>query len=411
MKRFYFLLLGFFFIIQTSQAQVSGCTDPLSANYNPVATDNDGSCIYANISVAPLSSVNIPTSVSESSGLIRYNNLLLTHNDDTDTNLYSLDTITGAISAAYPLPGVVNQDWEDLAQDESFIYVGDFGNNSHGNRQNLRILRITKESFGTPTPVIDTIFFSYEDQTDFSPVAANTTDFDCEAMVASSDYLYLFTKQWTSNATAVYRIPKLNGTHTALLTGVLEVNGLVTGATYLQNRRLLVLSGYDVLLRPFVYLLYDFYGHNFFSANKRKIAIPLQFHQIEGIATTDGLRYWLTNEALSQGFLNIPAKMHLLDLTPYLSYYINNVSLDLRDFIGNRNFAVYPNPTDQTLTISIRTDMLGARYILFSPTGQQVLEGILESLNHRIDVSGLADGVYHLQVGESRQNNINVMIE
>src|SRR5690606_7458204 len=112
--------------------------------------------------------VNLPALVNETSGLIRYNNFLFTHNDDTDTNLYALDTITGAISASYPLPDVLNRDWEDMTQDQNFIYVGDFGNNSQGNRQDLRILRITKESLATPTPVIDTIFFSYEDQTDFS---------------------------------------------------------------------------------------------------------------------------------------------------------------------------------------------------------------------------------------------------
>src|SRR5690606_18900614 len=221
----------------------------------------------------------------------------------------------------------------------------------------------------------------------------------------------LFTKQWTSNATAVYRLPKASGTHTALLTGILEVGGLITGATYLQNRRILVLSGYDPILRPFVYLLYDFYGDNFFSANRRRIQLPLQFHQIEGITTTDGMRFWLTNERLSQGFLTVPAKLHLLDLTPQLSYYINNVSLDLNDPLRERLFAVFPNPADQTLTIRIRSGMLGARYLLFSPTGQNVMEGLLTDINTRIDVSALADGIYHLQIGDSRQNNVSVVID
>ena len=28
---------------------VYGCTDPLATNYNPLATINDGSCVYLNI--------------------------------------------------------------------------------------------------------------------------------------------------------------------------------------------------------------------------------------------------------------------------------------------------------------------------------------------------------------------------
>src|SRR5690606_31182475 len=108
---------------------------------------------------------------------------LLTHNDDSDTNLYALDSITGAVISQFALPGVTNIDWEDIAQDEDFIYIGDFGNNARGNRQNLRILRLSKASMSTAVPVIDTLFFSFEDQTDFTALPANTTDFDCEAMV------------------------------------------------------------------------------------------------------------------------------------------------------------------------------------------------------------------------------------
>ena len=412
MKQIYPIILLSIAAFFPVRAQQIGCTDPLASNYNPVATENDGTCVYASLSIAPQTSINLPAAVVETSGLIKYNNIFYTHNDSSDTNLYAIDSISGAITSQVALPGVVNQDWEDMTQDENFIYVGDFGNNAHGNRQNLRILRISKASFPGTNPVIDTISFVFEDQTDFTSLPANTTDFDCEAMIASSEYIYLFTKQWTSNATAVYRVPKLEGMHTALSSGIFDVNGMITGATYLQNRRLVVLVGYSNILQPFVYLLYDFYGDNFFLGNRRKIMLPMQFHQVEGISTTNGLQYWLTNERLVQGsFLNIPAKLHQLDLTPQLSYYINNVSLNTDDVLGDREFAAYPNPTDQTLIIRIRTNLLGANFLLFSQTGQTVLQGTLESLSSRIDVSTLASGVYYLQIGDSRNNKANIVIE
>ena len=36
---------------QHAIAQIRGCTDPLSQNYNPNATVNDGSCLYAKTKV------------------------------------------------------------------------------------------------------------------------------------------------------------------------------------------------------------------------------------------------------------------------------------------------------------------------------------------------------------------------
>ena len=44
-----FLLLIFSFNVNYSQ--ISGCTDPLSKNFNPKATINDGSCCYKKIKI------------------------------------------------------------------------------------------------------------------------------------------------------------------------------------------------------------------------------------------------------------------------------------------------------------------------------------------------------------------------
>jgi len=83
-------------------------------------------------------------------------------------------------------------------QDKDYLYVGDFGNNLNGNRTDLKILRIRKNSVLVNPLKIDTINFSYSNQTNFTPTGTNNTDFDCEAFIVASDSIYLFTKQWIS---------------------------------------------------------------------------------------------------------------------------------------------------------------------------------------------------------------------
>ncbi len=203
MVRFHLSFLFCWFFVNLVAGQSPGCTDPLAENYQAMATVNDGTCIYKATAVAPVQTNDLPAAISETSGLIRWNGALWTHNDDTDTQLFALEEPSGVIVQECHLPGVTNQDWEDIDQDDGWIYIGDFGNNSSGNRQNLHILRIEKANLCTVQPKIDTLWFQYEDQTDFSNQGSNATDFDCEAMVVGADSIYLFTKQWTSLGTSV----------------------------------------------------------------------------------------------------------------------------------------------------------------------------------------------------------------
>ncbi len=417
MIKFYILLsICFLLLPDISPAQISGCTDPLAKNYNPSATQNDGSCVYDASSVEPAFSFDLPSKLSETSGLIEWNNKIWTHNDDTDINIYSLDTLNGNVLQTYPLNGAINIDWEEISQDRDFIYIGDFGNNSSGNRTNLKILRIEKNSILNNSPIIDTINFSYSNQYDFTASAANKTDFDCEAFIVVNDSIYLFTKQWISNKTSMYSLPKIPGNHKANLIGTLDVQGLITGAVCIESQRIIALCGYTNILQPFIYTLYDYSNSDFFGGNKRKITISLPFHQVEGIATNNGLKFYITNENFVKSpFVNNPQKLHILDLSPFLMNYINSLNVSVQEIEVKKNFSlISPNPATDFIEMSFPSLEGGVTIKIYNVLGEiqttpQWASPLLRNRDTppyqggekvRIDVSSLAPGMYLVRIGD-----------
>ncbi len=264
--------------------------------------------------IKPIFTAVLSDSIQETSGLIAFDKLLWTHNDDRDTTLYGLDTL-GNIKKKIVLPNVPNQDWEAVSQDDTYLYVGDFGNNSSGNRNNLQILKIEKSSFYTD-PKIALIKFSYENQKDFTAERNNFTNFDCEAFIVKDDSIYLFTKQWKNQRATVYVLPNSAGYHIAKIKATLNVKGLITGASLTPNHNRIVLCGYTKQGKPFLYVLSDYNINHLDKATKQRIKLKIPFHQIEGIATFDGLHFYITNENLvRKPIINVPQKLHKVDLS------------------------------------------------------------------------------------------------
>ena len=320
MKKIFFLL--FQISVIPIQAQISGCTDPISKNFNPAAIVNDGSCDYASARIKPIYSVKLGAILKETSSLTQSDSLFWTNNDDTDTALYEFN-IKGVIKNKIELKNITNTDWEEITQDSNYFFIGDFGNNVSGNRKDLHILRVEKQSLLQNNQKIDTLSFSYSNQMDFKKAKANASNFDCEAFIVSGDSIYLFSKEWKQKRTSVYVIPKLPGQHIAQLKESYNVKGLITAVTYLADKKLLVLAGYSKSLSPFIYLFYDYNESGFFSGNKRKIKIALPFHQMEGISTIDGLHYFLTNENFARKrIINVPQQLHQFDLSAFLANYL-----------------------------------------------------------------------------------------
>ncbi|TAH24688.1 MAG: T9SS C-terminal target domain-containing protein [Cytophagales bacterium] len=318
-----YLAIGHHFI---STAQISGCTDPQANNFKVLSTKNDGSCIYSEISIALNKFFDLPPLVIETSGLIYWQGSLWTHNDDKDNNLYQISSNDGSLIATKDLSPLVNIEWEEISQDKEYIYLGDFGNNSKGNRKDLKIYKINKEELNKNKLLIDTINFSYETQISFEPSQEpNSTDFDCEAFVVSNDHITLFTKEWLSKSTSMYTLPKTKGTHIAKLSSKFNVNGLITGAYRHELLKVVVLCGYNApFIAPFAYLLFDYSNEDYFSGNKRKILFNIPFHQVEAITSNDAKNFYVTNEKLSNSLITISSKLFEINLSSYMRDYLNN---------------------------------------------------------------------------------------
>ncbi len=403
--RDFIIIILFMLIAGHAKAQNSGCTDRLAINYDQSATLNDGSCRYNPANIAPLGSLNLDAILSETSGLIFWDNMLWSHNDNSDTNLYALDTLYGRIIRNYPLKGIANTDWEEISQDEDYFYIGDFGNNS-GNRHDLKIYRAGKNSILNNSAVFDSVCFTYADQVDFTP-AAYDSDFDCEAFLVSEDSIFLFTKEWVSNRTSVYSLPKSPGSYSAKRRSSWDVNGLITGAVYLEDKRIIVLTGYSERLKPFFYLLYDFDGSDFSSGNKRKIEVLLPYHQIEGIATTNGIKYFITNEYFSmEPLIKTRQKIHLFDLRAFLGNYLG-LPFIRPDEVNN--FIISPVPANDYVMIQSLADLLPAGYMMINMTGQVVMTGELNSESSTLNISGLNPGFYFMRIGEEKRHSYKII--
>jgi hypothetical protein len=372
-----------------------GCTDQQATNYDPQATSNNGTCIFPASSSLPLSSFSMSNDLIESSGLLLWESTIYSHNDDGNQAFYSIDPDNGSTSFALDFDFIPQNDWEEVAQDDLYFYVGDFGNNENGNRQDLRIYKILKSSLFGGLIQVDTIEFSYPEQVNFSGSGSNNTDFDCEAMIVSADSIYLFTKEWNTEKTSLYALDKTSLSQSAHLKASLDVDGLITGATAILDSQLIVLTGYSDQLEPFFYLLYDFQNEDFFSANKRKIDIPAQGLQIEAIVSEDALFYYVTNEGLSQGPVTVDPQIHTFNLADYLDHYFNPSALGFTNISESSN-TLYPNPSKGLLNV---TDIQSnsQTYSVYDFTGRQVAQGQITSRG-QLDVSHIKSGKYFLDL-------------
>ncbi|WP_324670632.1 T9SS type A sorting domain-containing protein [Hymenobacter sp. GOD-10R] len=386
-------------------AQVSaqnGCTDSRASNYSAGATVNDGSCQYTATSTLLLTKAPLPSAVIESSGLQYTDQRLWTFNDSgNDPILYRLDPNLATIQQQVRVSNFINVDWEDIAADAQYLYIGDFGNNN-GDRRDLRILRVRKAAIGTGTTeevAAEAIQFSYPDQTNFNP-GTNNHNFDCEAFFFANDSLHLFTKNWADLKTTYYTVPATPGTHVARRRGSFNVNGLITAADLNAAGTEASLLGYNQNTgATFLWLLFDFPSTSFLQGNKRRIELPnaLTIGQAEGLTFTSRYTMLLSNERVSVGPLTIPARLYELNASQWLAPVITTANKQSQ----LNSFTLFPNPASRTLHIQSQEGFApNTSVVLQDLQGQTVLTSTLASgnLDHTIDIQPVAAGTYLLRI-------------
>ncbi|CAN5694602.1 hypothetical protein BH10BAC3_BH10BAC3_03540 [soil metagenome] len=331
-----FLIAILIFFSKQLVAQIPGCTDPQATNFDAAATSNNGSCQYSSQSYSPPLIATLSNSLIEISGIIYFNNKILSLNDGGGGNkLYMLDTTTGVIVQTITIGNATNVDWEDITQDSNYVYVGDVGNNAHGNRTDLCIYKIDKNAFvaggdfAIPSSAIEKINFHYEDQSDFSSASNNNTRFDCEAITVARGQLHLFTKNWTGNFSVHYSLPLQAGNYAAKRLDSLNTGGLlITGADAGAYDELLF-TAYSKTGSCAIYLIYGYDTSNLFfnTGNKRQIQLPgvLTSGQLEAVCFVNATHGFLANEKFTQSIFTVTNKLRSFTTTQWIiDYYKNN---------------------------------------------------------------------------------------
>jgi hypothetical protein len=319
-------------VLVTNAIAQGGCTDPAANNYDAGATVNNGSCTYNTTTYfPPVKVAQLPDpALNENSGLQYAGGDLWTFNDSGgEPAIYRIDTTSGAILQKVLLQGASNVDWEDIAFDGANIYLGDFGNNETGARNNLRIYKfplsaippvISNAEVTLVANLISIIDFSYNDQP--KPLQATSgagVAYDCEAMIVDDGKIHLFTKNWTNNTSSHYIISNTDGgVHVAQFKETINTGYLVTGADKMPNQDAIVLLGYMGAL-PFTHYMHVVYGYSngfYFNGNKRRIDLPnfLEMGQAEGIAFREGAYGYISNEKV----VSIPARLRSFNISSFL---------------------------------------------------------------------------------------------
>ena len=262
----------------------------------------------------------LDAAVPETSALLYTGDALWTLNDgDNPPALFRRDSASGGVVQRVRIVNFLNTDWEDLAADSRYFYIGDFGNNA-GRRHDLRVLRLPRPGPTDTTAVAEEIAFRYPEQTVFEP-GVYRHNFDCEAFFVAHDSLHLFTKRWADGHMRHYTLPTQPGRYVAHPHEMLAAQGLVTAAALSPDGRTAALLGYTKTGRVFLWLLTDFDGTDYLAGRARRLRLPgaLRIGQVEGLCFVGPGRVFISNERLVRHVVLVKQQLYMLNLRRWLA--------------------------------------------------------------------------------------------
>lgn len=350
----------------------------------------------------------LPAEIQECSGLVALgDNALITINDSgNEPILYVLDTL-GQLQSEVKLLGIKNVDWEALSLDEGILYIGDFGNNAN-RRKDLIIYKIDLSRLLSHQEWAyrGAIEFHYPEQRSFPP-ENEARYYDCEAMVALGDSLYLFTKNRTKpfdGLAQVYALPKASGAYVAKNRGAFQTGlGLMPsywiGDASLDAAGRLFLLGYDK-----IWMIDSFAG----SLSKKH---PHTQYALGALGQREGL--CVLNQHLYLGEEKTPVRPARLFKAP-LPPLNKLISLDAQQSALEPVEKVFGEAL--VLKVNQASKVIGLKWELFNQAGKVVADGQFERKDLKdgqihLDLVKLAKGTYVLNLKYARQPRAFVVLK
>jgi hypothetical protein len=338
---------------------------------------------------------DLPVETKETSGLLFFDSKIITHNDSgNQPNLYEIDSLTGNLLRVIHVNNATNIDWEDITEDENHIYIADIGNNN-GNRTDLKIYKILKSDFKNSASVsADIISFSYEDQTNFDS-KPNGSNFDAESIVVYNNSILIFTKNWNDLKTNVYKTPLITGNYLATKVSSANVDGLITGGVYNDDR--FFLTGYNASLIPFLIYISPNRkpGEDIFFSGFNKISLENELgqgSQLEGI-TNIGLT---GNYYISREHFTTTINGNQYDFTQKL-YEFQDATSPLLSLDESKLAKIIISPIPATNKIKINTSLPFLNLEIYNSLGKKMDIPLIDTLKE-LDISNLEKGVYILKI-------------
>lgn len=256
--------------------------------------------------IKPRALVALDQKVLETSGLIYFDNSFWTINDSGNENiLYRIDPLSGLVVSEITISNAQNIDWEELTQDENYIYIADIGDNSFV-RDEKQIYRLKKSDIlkivSSGDLVSEVIRFTYP------IVEGKKISYDAEALISHNGSLHLFTKDLF--VTNYFTISPDPGGTTAKFIENYKTNGQVTGAAINPANNTLIMVGYFGFGQR---LLWEFKSFNN-SLSKSAIrpfslGAVSETGQLEAVCFNGNGQVFLTNESyggLKQQLWDVP---------------------------------------------------------------------------------------------------------